>query len=241
MAVTSVYSYEDIEANFQQPGVNLESPEVALDDYHEHFRALVCQITRETEEALALAVTDPVNADADADVDASPPTDLYLSRIPPAVGYDEFGRPYPADEHVPILNGYVRRMPTIESMGSREMGSMASSVMSHGDTVTTSIRSVPISRPPTRANTLESNFGSRPSSSRSNSIAAGAEILLGTGRTSEVGELVDSGAGNAKAGTTLVALILVPCSDFRPDRAVPDAYSKYLPPPPPFVAASWRV
>ncbi|KAG6853842.1 hypothetical protein C0991_000836 [Blastosporella zonata] len=197
---TSVYSDEDTEVNnHNQPPVNNpENHEMAMDDYHEHFRHLVSQITRETEEALALATTEA------PDADALLTTDYQLSRIPPAIGYDEFGRPYPADEHVPILNGYVRRMPTIESMGSREMGSLTSSVLSHSDTMTTSMRSsLPISRPPTRTNTLDGNFGSRPPS-RTNSIAAGAEILLGVGKTNEVGELLDRlSVGDARAGSTV--------------------------------------
>ncbi|KAG6833413.1 hypothetical protein H0H87_007398 [Tephrocybe sp. NHM501043] len=200
-AAPSVYSDEGTELNHQQPIVNTnpDNFEVALDDYHEHFRNLVSQITRETEDALEPAV----NEASSTNVGPPPSTDFYLSRIPPTIGYDEFGRPYPADEHVPILNGYVRRMPTIESMGSRELGSMAPSVLSHSDTaMTASIRSsLPISRPPTRANTLESHFGSRPSS-RTNSIAAGAELLLGVGKTSEVGELLDRSAGTASSGSS---------------------------------------
>lgn len=48
------------------------------------------------------------------------------------LGYNEFGQPYPPDQDVPMMNGYIRRMPTIESMGSREMGSSiaGSSLMS---------------------------------------------------------------------------------------------------------------
>lgn len=42
------------------------------------------------------------------------------------VGYDEFGRPYPPDEHLAFLGGFVKRMPTIESIGSREMSTLGS-------------------------------------------------------------------------------------------------------------------
>ncbi|KAG6820582.1 hypothetical protein H0H93_014809 [Arthromyces matolae] len=182
IAFNSVYSDEDVESTQRQQ--EPEHEEVALDDYHEHFRALVSQITRETEEAIA-------HERRNAGPDSQSAEAFYQPRILPAIGYDEFGRPYPPDESVPILNGYIRRMPTIESMGSREMGSLTSSVYSQSDTMTTSVRSsLPLSRPPTRANTLDSNFGSRPPS-RSNSITAGAEILLNASRASEVGELVD--------------------------------------------------
>jgi hypothetical protein len=164
-----------------------------LTSFADRFRSIVSQITRETEEALEFARPDHDSPPAEPD----PPSDFYPPSLPPTVGYDEFGRPYPPDEHILILNGYIRRMPTIESMGSREVGSMtASSMYTDRDTRTLSFQSSPpASRPPTRANTLEQNMGSR-SSSRSNSLAAGAEILVGNGRTSEVGELVDRGDRN---------------------------------------------
>ncbi|KAF8064334.1 hypothetical protein FPV67DRAFT_1504536 [Lyophyllum atratum] len=199
-AASSLYSDDDSDSNHslemqgQHGSPSNTHGDVELNGFQDHFRSLVSQITRETEEGLELAVT----ASPTQTSDALP----ELPRIPPAVGYDEFGRPYPPDERVSILNGYVRRMPTIESMGSREVGSMtASSVYTDRDTITTSIRSGPISRPPTRANTLsasEHSTGSRPSS-RSNSITAGAETLLGAGRTTELGELGDRGLVNSMA------------------------------------------
>ncbi|KAG6890133.1 hypothetical protein C0995_011426 [Termitomyces sp. Mi166 len=196
IAVNSVHSNEETVDNHHQADTDPETAEVTVDDYHEHFRRLVSQITRETEEALAL--TAPETKDVKPDV----PTTLnfYHPRIPPTIGYDEFGRPYRPDEHVPIMNSFVRRMPTIESMGSREMGS---SIHSRNDTMTTSVRSsLPVSRPLTRANTLDSTFGSRPSS-RTNSITTGAEILRNAARTTEVGELVDkSGPPDIRAPST---------------------------------------
>ncbi|GLB44483.1 hypothetical protein LshimejAT787_1701100 [Lyophyllum shimeji] len=197
----SVYSDDDSDSNDSlethgQHG-NPTNGDVELNGFHDRFRLLVSQITRETEEGLELVANS-----SPPETLNSVPEDYSLPRIPPTIGYDEFGRPYPPDERVSILNGYVRRMPTIESMGSREIGSMtASSVYTDRDTMTTSIRSAPVSRPPTRANTLtasEYSAGSRPGS-RSNSITAGAEILLGaTARTSEVGELVERGVGDGK-------------------------------------------
>ncbi|KAG6877631.1 hypothetical protein C0993_005452 [Termitomyces sp. T159_Od127] len=173
-----------------------ETAEVALDDYYEHFRQLIFRVARETDEAIALAAaetpdiaeTEPESyADADADA-ASSNLDFHRPRIPPAVGYDEFGRPYRPDEHVPIMNSYVRRMPTIESMGSREV---ASSIYSRTGTMTASVRSsLLLGRPLTRANTLDSTMGSR-RSSRTNGAAAGAgvDVLFNVARTTEVGEL----------------------------------------------------
>ncbi|KAG6810349.1 hypothetical protein H0H92_012242 [Tricholoma furcatifolium] len=205
----SVHSDDDTVAEYSQHTKDSQNNvTVASDDYNEHFRALVSEIHRETEDALTMAASDYVDTHTDADVGASPVNGEFpLYRIPPAVGYDEFGRPYPPDIHIPMLNGYVRRMPTIESMGSREMGSLTSSIYSH-DTRTTSLRSsLPISRPPTRATNLDTTFGSRPPSS-TNSITAGAEILLAAGRTNEMGELVgttshiDLRAGTGSSGSS---------------------------------------
>ncbi|KAF5376748.1 hypothetical protein D9615_007895 [Tricholomella constricta] len=211
---SSGHSDEDSEGthNLESPDfgnfshTNIENSDVELDSFHYRFRSLVSQINRETEEGLALARAD--NSGTPPHAHDAPPEDFDLPRVPPAIGYDEFGRPYPPDERVSFLNGYVRRMPTIESMGSREVGSMtASSIYTDRDTVTTSMRSTPVSRPPTRSNTLspsEHSIGSRPPS-RSNSIAAGAEILLGACRTSEVGELVDRPLGDTSRAESLLS------------------------------------
>jgi hypothetical protein len=42
--------------------------------------------------------------------------------------YEEFRRPYPPEKHVRVLNRFVTRMPTIESLGSKEVGSAAHSI-----------------------------------------------------------------------------------------------------------------
>lgn len=202
---SSIYSDEDVSDDPHNDPPNAASgrQDNELTSFADRFRSLVSQITRETEEALDFArpehSTPPVESD--------PEDEFYPPSLPPTVGYDEFGRPYPPDEHILILNGYIRRMPTIESMGSREIGSLAPSIMSHDrDTRTLSFQSSPpVSRPPTRTNTVsrsETGMGSR-SSSRSNSFAAGAEILAGAGRTStsEIGELVDRGLGSRADST----------------------------------------
>lgn len=193
-AASSVYSDDEFSDHDHNPELyiprlnsanNLNGEtEVELNGFRDRFRSLVSQITRETEEGLELARPD--SALSPPQETFSLPEDYRQSNIPPTIGYDEFGRPYPPDESVLILNGYVRRMPTIESMGSREVGSITtSSIHTDRDTMSMSIRSTPISRPPTRTGTI-----SQPPS-RSNSITAGAEILLGAGRTNEIGELID--------------------------------------------------
>ncbi|KAF8970697.1 hypothetical protein BDZ97DRAFT_1914577 [Flammula alnicola] len=120
-----------------------------------------------------------------------------LPPIPPVLGYNEFGMPYPPDQNVRMLNGYIRRMPTIESMGSGEVTNSIGASTRPGGSVYTS------SRPPTR-NTLLSfsssadyeMTGSAPPS-RSNSLSARVELLAGLAPasvnshgTSEHGELL---------------------------------------------------
>ncbi|KAF7369737.1 hypothetical protein MVEN_00305300 [Mycena venus] len=105
-----------------------------LNSFVDRFRSLVSQINRESEEAAQLA---------------PPSQSQYLAdpAFRSMVGYDEFGRPYPPEDHVRILNSYIRRMPTIESIGSREMSATA------GGTSVAASSLYQDSRPPTRAMT----------------------------------------------------------------------------------------
>jgi len=178
----------------------------------DRFRSLVTQITDEAEAALEFAQADRISSpenprethpappsglppaytenegddEADDLAHGRPDNIFNLPPLPAALGYNEFGMPYPPDQDVHILNGYIRRMPTIESMGSGEIGTISSH--RHGSNS---------SRPPTR-NTLLSfasnEFeltGSQPPS-RANSLSARAELLAGMSNvtgTSEHGEL----------------------------------------------------
>jgi len=170
----------------------------------DRFRSLISQITRETEEGLAFARSDDTSSSQDSagsssrkdapNSDQEDPhhqynyhddeDDFYAAR---ALSESDYHRPYPADEHVRMMNAYIRRMPTIESMGSREMRSSlgASSFNTNRDR----------NRPPTR-NTLGSWAGSDFSEgeprSRPNSLSAQAELLagmFGKSHASEIGEL----------------------------------------------------
>ncbi|KAF9484177.1 hypothetical protein BDN70DRAFT_872875 [Pholiota conissans] len=119
-----------------------------------------------------------------------------LPPIPPALGYNEFGLPYPPDEDMRVLNGFIRRMPTIESMGSGEITASIAGSTRLGGSISNS------SRPPTR-NTLLSFTssieydrdvsGSAPPS-RPSSLSARAELLAGMAPipngASEHGELL---------------------------------------------------
>jgi hypothetical protein len=128
------------------------------DDMHvfvDRFRALVEQATRET------------NAGVDIIYDEDPEL------------YDNHAIAFPAEEihmpdedtddthYVPVMGKIIQRMPTIESLGSREVMSLASGHRGDHRSVHT------LSRPPTRANTLTmSEAAGSPSVSRSNSITA---------------------------------------------------------------------
>ena len=149
--------------------------------FAERFRTLISQISRETEVALEIATPDTV-----LDVENR---GFYMPPVPPAIGYDEFGRPYRPEEQVSFLNRYIRRMPTIESMGSREQGTAASK---ENDTS----RRNTFSPPPSRSNTLAVSEYSIESHgpSRGSSLSACENLSTGQGRTTEMGELVDKGS-----------------------------------------------
>lgn len=114
-----------------------------------------------------------------------------LPPVPPVLGYNEFGMPYPPDENIRVLNGIIRRMPTIESMGSGEVGSIGAGSITRCADGSIMLNGT-YSRPPTR-NTLASyatrsswsgteyetgHSSSRPPS-QAGSLSARAELLAG--------------------------------------------------------------
>lgn len=179
-----------LEPTMHQPGimqVNHSSVSTAESDRELHsfvdrFRTMVSQISRETEEALVFATSDVNRSESPSDLE-----DDIFTRMPSrTLGYNEFGQPYPPDYQVRILNGYVRRMPTIESLGSREVASIASST--HNQDILASIHT--LSRPPTRANTLSmSDYSPTDSPTRASSLSFAAGIL--SGGTTDLGELIE--------------------------------------------------
>ncbi|KAJ7123691.1 hypothetical protein C8R44DRAFT_735326 [Mycena epipterygia] len=167
-----------------------------LYSFVDRFRSLVSQITREAEDAAY------IGAGSGSDAGSSPSETSFLSHTPtPFVGYDESGRPYPPDEHVRILNSYIRRMPTIESIGSREMAgtSVAASSLYHEQLA--SLHS--LSRPPTRAMTDRAAGSEPPSRAGSLSLAA-VELInaMGPDGVVDLGELVDRVRRNGSVGST---------------------------------------
>lgn len=149
-----------------------------LNSFVGRFRALVNQVSEETEAGMRLAQNDRLGYH----VDRRTPSPNMTTRSGEAL----------EDEDFFIVGGIVQRMPTIESLGSREVMSLATSSNSRGDR---SIHS--LSRPPTRQtmSILSDATGSQPPS-RSNSLSASI-ILTPTsplegpfgGTASELGEL----------------------------------------------------
>ena len=141
-----------------------------------------------------------------------------LPPVFPSLGYNEFGLPYPPDQNIRVLNGYIRRMPTIESMGSGEVGS------SMGASSHRAVESIfNSSRPPTR-NTLLSMHSTdldSPNSeppSRTNSLSARAELFVGLSNVpsniSEHGELLGRISPVARRLSTPISYVDQTVSDF---------------------------
>ena len=162
------------------------------------IRSLVSQ-PRETDHTAVSVHSDNLSdPSSDTHYSNDDSLDFDFPPIPTNIGYNEFGQPYPPEESVPMLNGFIRRMPTIESMGSRELAStnQGSSVYSGSAKdrfwVTNSG-----SRSPTRVS-LSSPIDapSRPGSLSMRvsdiigSLSITGNVVNSTGNASEVGELV---------------------------------------------------
>ena len=176
------------------------------------FRSLISQITRETEEGMAFARSDdsgssdraldflPSNESPELSSETAYRSDrqedydnedgFYTSSTTLTHDSYEQYQQYPADEEIRMLNGFITRMPTIESMGSHEVRSSMGASSANRDRER-------IGRPPTR-NTLGSWVGTEFSGtsetqSGANSLTAQAEVLAGMHHSTEIGELIKKG------------------------------------------------
>ncbi|TFK36062.1 hypothetical protein BDQ12DRAFT_687244 [Crucibulum laeve] len=178
------------------------------------FRTLMARIDRETEEGLDIAqqsdaassqTFESESTDPDAIPEGQEMGSFYPPMPPPALGYNEFGQPYPPELEVRMVNGYLRRMPTIESMGSREVGSSIGASSAYSNHYQHRPASPYTgSRPPTR-NTLASwseYTGSGPPS-RAGSLTARAEIIAGIGGTQELQEVFGGVGGATEVGEVI--------------------------------------
>lgn len=173
------------------------------------FRDLLYEVTRETEEAIQLAQHDGA--------DLYPDEELSHAR-----SYESFSGDDEEGDFVPVVGRIIQRMPTIESLGSREIMSLSSG--QRGDN-SNSIHS--LSRPPTRSNTLSLSeaAGSQPVS-RSNSLTASvilASPVDGHPPVNELGELVkphgNSGYSSQQASRSTASYYTAAGSDLGADRA----------------------
>ena len=179
-------------------------PEGEVNSSVHHF--LISQVTREMEEALAFARSDDSGSSksalnfpndspepgieavhrSDHQEDYDNEDGFYTSSITDTHKFYEPHQQYPADEEIRMLNGFIRRMPTIESMGSHELRSSMGAPSTNWDRE----RIGASSRPPTR-NTLLS--GTSEPHSGNNSLTAQAEVLAGMHQSTEIGELIRRG------------------------------------------------
>lgn len=160
-----------------------------MDGFLDRYNSVINQIHRETEEGMIYAQPDTVRLPPGA---APPrPPENYIHTM---ATYDEYGRPRPPEGHVRVMGALVKRMPTIESIGSGE----AVSILSARDRMRTPSPHNSGSRPPTRANTF-STMGSEPPS-RANSLSVAVERLA----SGSPGSSSSGGGGGVLGGVSEV-------------------------------------
>lgn len=226
---------------FGRPFTSESESELLPNESVDRFQPMASQITQETDQTLDLVHSNhsplpeitndiptrdlPPSYKEDWDDFNDPRYDgnniFNLPPVFPTLGYNEFGLPYPPDQNVRMLNGYIRRMPTIESMGSGEVASSMGGASSNR-AVESILNS---SRPPTR-NTLLSRHSTdldSPNSeppSRPNSLSARAELIVGLSsvpnNVSEHGELLGRTSPVARRLSTPISYVdqTVSSSDF---------------------------
>ena len=121
---------------------NMEEGE--MQGFADRFRELVDRVSRELEESRIVENNTDLRA-------RTPPLHHVLDTHTPYMSIDEFGRAVPPEEPFAMLGGVIRRMPTIESVGSRELGSLRSTAVLCGAGSHSGATSSASTRPPTRA------------------------------------------------------------------------------------------
>jgi hypothetical protein len=154
-----------------------EGPEGDLQGFEDRFRQLVDQVSRELEES-RIAERNELH---------TPPLHNVLDTHTPYMTIDEFGREVPSEEPVAILGGVIKRMPTIESVGSRELASIRSATLLGGGPACSSAAS---SRPPTRTTVASLNDAASASLASASQPSSRSNSLHRLRMPSELGELV---------------------------------------------------
>jgi hypothetical protein len=97
--------------------------ELELEGFADRFRALVHRVSHELEESR--------NVESYAEPH-TPPLHHVLDMHMPYMSIDEVGREIPTEEPIVILGGAIKRMPTIESLGSPELSNLCSNTVVSG-------------------------------------------------------------------------------------------------------------
>ncbi|KAH9922219.1 uncharacterized protein B0H18DRAFT_522819 [Fomitopsis serialis] len=161
-----------------------------LHSFVDRFRSLVDQITRETEDGIALTRNDSTGYYAS-------PSSHDIENLRPS-----HRSPFPSeddDDYVPVLGKTIHRMPTIESLGSREVMSLATSSIHRASPGP----SYHMSRPSTRSNNFslsEAGIDTPSIRSRANSLDA-ALALVSTPTTMDLPEDVWPGTVQPTTGS----------------------------------------
>jgi hypothetical protein len=137
--------------------------EADLQSFADRFRSLVGQVSQEIQAGMRLSPS----PESISPGSVTPPLHRVLDTHQPYMSLNEFGLPI-ANENIAVFGRPVRRMPTIESVGSHEAGSMHAHSPGATSIMTMS------SRPPTRQTTHSHNSRASPllsqPPSRSNSL-----------------------------------------------------------------------
>lgn len=137
--------------------------EGGMQGFADRFRELVNRVSRELEESRIVEDNTDLRS-------RTPPLHHVLDTHTPYMSIDEFGRAVPSEEPIAMLGGVIRRMPTIESVGSRELGSLRSTAVLCGAGSQSGATSSASTRPPTRATMYNDTASASQPPSRSNSI-----------------------------------------------------------------------
>lgn len=159
--------------------------EEELQGFADQFRILVDQVSRELEES---RVSESQNREPH-----TPPLHHVLDTHTPYMTIDEFGREVPTEEPIAVLGSVIKRMPTIESVGSRELTSLRSATLVGGAGIgagSVAASSSASSRPPTGATMASLNDAASASLASASQPPSRSNSIHRLRTPSELGELV---------------------------------------------------
>lgn len=170
--------------------------------FADRFRAIVDRVSRELEEARNLE-NEPAPR--------TPPLHHVLDTHTPYMSIDEFGREVITEEPVPFFGGVIRRMPTIESVGSRELASLRSNTLvsgggggGMGGAPSLAPSSSTSSRPGTRGTMVSFNDAASASLASASAASSRSNSIHRPRMPSELGEIVRDALrarGHPRAGS----------------------------------------